>query len=187
MTVIQSRSVCKLFPRSRERTGCVNTAQSVESVTDHILKLTQHQPPLSHCASWLQKAFSRTFEKKGYIMIRMAISSSYFQRAKKCQVVNLRRWKEKWLFCYSDTVEPVLAITWQKRPPENCGHTISVPSIRGFKCTECVLENVTTWEMRIADTDGRPKASISTCQKRPHASNCSEKHFFDCLTLLRRH
>ena len=102
--MIQSRSDCKLFPRSRERTGCVNTAQSVESVTDHILKLTQHQPPLSHCASWLQKAFSRAFEKKGYIMIRMAISSSYFQRAKKCQVVNLRRWKEKWLFCYSDSM-----------------------------------------------------------------------------------
>ena len=26
-----------------------------------------------------------------------------------------------------NTVEPVLATTWQKRPPENCGHTISVP------------------------------------------------------------
>ena len=60
----------------------------------------------------------------------------------------------------SHTVEPVLATTWQKRPPENCGHAISVPSIRGFKCTECILENVTTWEMRIADTGGRPKVSI---------------------------
>ena len=58
------------------------------------------------------------------------------------------------------TVEPVLATTWQKRPPENCGHAFSVPSILGFKCTECVLENATTWEMRIADTVCRPKASI---------------------------
>ena len=36
----------------------------------------------------------------------------------------------------------------------------SVPSIRGFKCAECVLGNAATWEMRIADTRGRPKASI---------------------------
>ena len=49
---------------------------------------------------------------------------------------------------------------WQKRPPENCGHAFSVPSILGFKCTECVLENATTWEMRIADTVCGPKASI---------------------------
>ena len=58
------------------------------------------------------------------------------------------------------TVKPVLATTWQKRPPENCGHVFSVPSIRGFKCTECILENATTWEMRIADTGSRPKAVI---------------------------
>ena len=77
----------------------------------------------------------------------------------------------------SDTVEPVLATTWQKRPPENCGHTISVPSIRGFKCTDSVLENATTWEMRIADTKGRPKASIQP-EKSDHKSQIERKALF---------
>ena len=75
------------------------------------------------------------------------------------------------------TVEPVLATTWQKRPPENCGHTISVPRIHGFKCTECVLENATTWEMRIADTKGRPKASIQPA-KCDHIRNIERKTLF---------
>ena len=57
------------------------------------------------------------------------------------------------MYFSSHTVEPVLATTWI------LGHAFSVPSIRGFKCTECVLENATTWEMRIADTGGRPEAS----------------------------
>ena len=72
------------------------------------------------------------------------------------------------------TVEPVLATTWQKRPPENCGHTISVPWIYGFKCTECVLEIATTWEMRIADTEGRPKALIQPA-KRDHIRKIERK------------
>ena len=78
------------------------------------------------------------------------------------------------------TVEPVLATTWQKRPPENCGHTISVPSIRGFKCTDSVLENATTWEMRIADTKGRPKASIQP-EKSDHMRQIERKALF-CLS-----
>ena len=78
------------------------------------------------------------------------------------------------------TVEPVLATTWQKRPPENCGHTISVPSICGFKCTECVLENATTWEMRIADTKGRPKASIQP-EKSDHTRQIERKALL-CLS-----
>ena len=77
----------------------------------------------------------------------------------------------------SYTVEPVLATTWQKRPPENCGHTISVPSIRGFKCTECVIENATIWEMRIADTEGRPKASIQPA-KSDHMRQIAAKNTF---------
>ena len=75
------------------------------------------------------------------------------------------------------TVEPVLTTTWQKRPPENCGHANSVPSIRGFKCTECVLENATTWEMRIADTGGRPKASIQP-GKSDHIRQIKRKTLF---------
>ena len=76
-----------------------------------------------------------------------------------------------------NTVEPVLATTWQKRPPENCGHTISVPLIRGFKCTECVFENATTWQMRIADTEGRPKASIQPA-KSDHMRQIGAKNTF---------
>ena len=80
------------------------------------------------------------------------------------------------------TVEPVfiyiIATTYQKRPPENCGHTISVPWIRGYKCTECVLENATTWEMRIADSEGRQ----SNLQKATTYVKLSEKHFFHFLT-----
>ena len=79
--------------------------------------------------------------------------------------------------CRLGTVEPVLATTWQKRPPEICGHTISVPWIHGFKCTECVLENATTWEMRIADTEGRPKASIQPA-KSDHIRKIERKTLF---------
>ena len=62
------------------------------------------------------------------------------------------------------------------RPPENCGHAFSVPSILGFKCTECVLENATTWEMRIADTVSA-QSFDSTWEKRPNTSNWPKNTF----------
>ena len=71
----------------------------------------------------------------------------------------------------------VLQSNLSLRPPENCGHTISVPSIRGFKCTDSVLENATTWEMRIADTKGRPKASIQP-EKSDHIRQIERKALF---------
>ena len=56
----------------------------------------------------------------------------------------------------SGTVKPDVASTWQELPPENYGHAISVSSDYGFKCKQCVLENATTWKMRIVDIGGRP-------------------------------
>ena len=61
---------------------------------------------------------------------------------------------------FANAVKPVFASTWQKRPPDNYGHAVSVPPNRGFKCTQGLLENATTWKMRIAGTEGRPKVSI---------------------------
>ena len=51
--------------------------------------------------------------------------------------------------------------------------------VRSWKCDH--LRNANCGHRRSA------QSVDSTCKKRPHASNCSEKHFFDCLTFLRRH
>ena len=78
------------------------------------------------------------------------------------------------------------------RPPdkiadlaENCGHAISVPSICGFKCTGCVLQNATTWEMRIAVTTGRPQVSIQS-EKSDHIHQTERKPLFWLSTFFFR-
>ena len=88
---------------------------------------------------------------------------------------------------FLNTVESVLATTWQKRPLENCGRTFSVPSNPGFKCTECFLENATTWEMRIADTGGRPKVLNQPDAKATTCIKLSEKLFSIDQLFLHKH
>ena len=80
-----------------------------------------------------------------------------------------------------NTVEPVLATTWQKRPPKNCGHTISVPSIPGFKCTECVLENRPPEKCELRTPKVGPKRRFNL-QKATTYVKLSKKHFFVCRT-----
>ena len=139
------------------------------SVMDFDPKLRNHFRGRSSCwatfghtGCWLiakrrfSAKFSKSFDNHGKTK-KKCLKKSFEKRK------NLNFLEDLWV-----TVEPVLATTWQKRPPENCGHTISVPWIHGFKCTECVLEIATTWEMRIADTEGRPKALIQPAKKRPH-------------------
>ena len=86
-----------------------------------------------------------------------------------------KRWWQTIPAGYSQTC-PCNHLTNLKQPPEDCGHAISVPSNREFKCTQCVLEHVTTWELQIADTRGLPKASIQPEKGNPKVK-LSQSHF----------
>ena len=76
-------------------------------------------------------------------------------------------------------VEPVLATTWQKRPPENYGHTISVPSICGFKCTgvTAFLKMRPPEKCELQTSKVGPKRQFNL-RKATTCVKISEKHFF---------